>query len=128
MSGPLFDSIAKAIAELPVDKRKPPAIVESSDRARNMHRFGLPVLYGGMMADAMTTAMAMRSGGKEANPVLAPLPMLGIMAAKGAANGMAGWALDKAAHKGSKWATPVAIGLGAIQSVAAAHNAKRKKR
>jgi hypothetical protein len=116
-------SIAKAIEALPPERRNPAPLVETVDRARAMHRWGLPVLYGGMMADAMTTAVALqRPNIREANPLMEPLGLAGILAAKGAANGFAGWALDKAAHRGSRWATLAAISLGVAQGIAAVHN------
>ncbi len=98
----------------------------SKDESGLMHTLGLPVLIAGTAADAISTELALRrTGTREANRMMAPLGTLGRTAVKGAANGFAGWALDKAAHKGHKWAVPVAVGLGALQAAVAAHNLRQ---
>lgn len=88
---------------------------------RRMHPALAALMYGGIGADALTTAIARGMGAREANPLM-PQNIGAIMGIKGA-EGLLGYLLQKkVAPKNPKGANIAAAILGGVSGAAALSN------
>lgn len=107
---------------------QPPA--SPAKRSHTPMHLALGVMGGGQVADAMTTASALkRAGTQESNPLYGTDPsMARVLGTKAAIMGPLGWLLDKSYDKHPKAALIAALATGGLGMGLAARNAKQGKK
>ena len=95
-----------------------------------LHKYGIPALVAGDMADAVTTIQALkRPGTYEANPIAAPFGThpAAMLAFKGGSALVKALILEKLADRHPKWAAGLGVGLGAYSGALALRNTRQGK-
>lgn len=126
------DSLARQLALIAkgiTPKQDAPTQSKKASHSK-MHKFGLPVMMGGQIADALSTISALkRPNTHEGNPIYGKKPSAGkVWGIKAATTLPTAYLLDRLASDHPKLALGLALGIGALGFGAAGWNQTRGRK